>query len=187
MKEQFGEAMKQIKRFGRYCLNQYRLWYARQEEKRRKAEYQRWIEQVKGQISEKVYYIFQGDSERYMFTEVPEYEQQETIVNGQKRLQTVQVGSKKMPFVSHATIPSWRCDVFTVSIIGEISENQRQMLQDYLNTIQSTAKGKWVFTYDTPTGRYIHFCLAEKAEDKASVLHASRKLYNHSENQRPRG
>jgi len=75
-----GKALGQIKRFGRYCLNQYRKWYTKQQEKQFLIEREKWIEQVKQQISSKVYYILGGDSELYAFVEVPEYEQQETVV-----------------------------------------------------------------------------------------------------------
>lgn len=187
LEELLPKAVEQTKRFGRYCLNQYRLWYARQEEKRRMAEYQRWIEQVKAQISEKVFYIFKGDSERYIFEEVPEYEQQETIVNGQRQLQTVQIGTKKMPLVKHSRLSDWCCDVFSVNVLGKISEDEREILQDFLNTLPATAKGRWVFNPNTSTGRYIHFCLSENEENWSSVSHASRRLYNHSEKERPKG
>lgn len=165
LEELLPKAMEQTKRFGRYCLNQYRLWYARQEEKRRKAEYQRWIEQVKGQISEKVYYIFKGDSELYTFEEVPNYEQQETIVNGQKQLQTVQVGMKKMPFVKYWFYEEPYCDVFSVRIVGKFTEEQKEILTDFFKTFGGPRE-KWVWIQDCQDGKYIRLCMANSIEDR---------------------
>lgn len=161
-----GKAWRQIKRFGRYCLNQYRKWYAKQQEKQFLIEREKWIEQVKQQISSKVYYILGGDSELYAFVEVPEYEQQETVVNGQSQLQTVQIGIKKVPFVYHLCNNEPYCEVFSVRILGNINEEQKEILTDFIKTLRGPQE-KWVWVQKCKDGKYIRFCMANNENDKA--------------------